>query len=140
MVIREDQISLFDRTVKTAFIEQLAAYLRSRHGNTVVRLSDGELPVAALAGGTLETLVQTGIDRASAYGISWRSALASFVVTMFVVAPNFNEDTCVHRLLSDGDIEPDYRMDSVREHVTEGHWKVVRQTYDKDSWGLMGDG
>ena len=140
VVIRDAQMSILDQRAKAGFIKQLAAYIRNRHGTTVVRLPLGELPVTSIPSSQLEALVQSGIERAGAYRISWRSTLASFVVTMFVVAPNFDEDIRIHELLSDEDIEPDYRMDSVWEQVTEDHWNVLRQTYDMKAWGALGHG
>lgn len=134
MVIRDAQFAILGRNAMAGFIKQLAEYIRARHGSTVVRLSHGELSVDAMPSAELEALVQTGIERAGLYGISWRSALASFVVAMFVVAPNFDEDVRIHELLSDEDIEADYRMDSISEQVTEEQWNVVRQTYDTKAW------
>lgn len=136
MVIRKEQMAIFDHVARTTYPKELAAYIRARHGSTIVRLSSGELPVSAIPDATLEALVQTGIQRAGSYGISWRSALASFVVVMFVVAPNFDQDARVRELLSDEDIEPDYRMDSVWERVTVEKWNMLRQNYDVKAWGL----
>jgi hypothetical protein len=59
---------------------------------------------------------------------------------MFVVAPNFDEDVQVRSLLSDKDIEPDYRMDSVGEQISEGHWNVLRHRYDSSAWKAGGNG
>jgi hypothetical protein len=140
MVIRDAQMSFLDQRVKAGFVTQLAAYVRAHHGSTVVQLPDRESPVTAFPSSELEALVRSGIERASAYRISWQSALASFVVTMFVVAPNFDEDIQIHQLLSDRDIEPDYRMRSVSEQITEDQWNAVQQRYNSAAWEARRDG
>jgi hypothetical protein len=140
VVIRNAQMSILDQCAKAGFTKQLAAYIRDRHGSTVVRFPHGEVPVSAIPDSKLEAMVQSGVDRAGVYRISWRSALASFVVTMFVVAPNFDDDIRIHELLTDVDIEPDYRMDSVSEQVTGDHWNMLRQTYDSHAWGVSEHG
>ncbi len=136
MVIRREQIAVLNRAANAVFVKHLGGYIRERHAGTMVRLPDGELPAAEIPDARLEALVQNGIERAGSYGLRWRSALASFVVTMFVAAPNFDQDAAVHELLTDKDIEPDYRMDSVLDRVTDGHWNRIRQTYDVKAWGL----
>jgi len=136
MVIRDQQMEALNRSAQARFVRQLAEYLRANHGSTVVRLAHGEPAVNAIQSDQLESLVQAGVDRAGSYGFSWRSSVAAFVVTMFVVAPNFHEDQFVNELLSDRDIEPDYRMDTALERVTEEQWDQIRQTYNRKAWEL----
>ena len=134
MVIREAQFITLAQEGKAEFVKQLAEYLRAHHADTVARFPGGEMPVRSIPEKTLEKLVQGGIERAGSHGISWRSALAAFVVTMFVVAPNFDDDADVREFLSDGDIAPDYRMDTVAERITEEQWQAIRENYQVTAW------
>ncbi|MEO8127044.1 MAG: hypothetical protein ABJF23_09215 [Bryobacteraceae bacterium] len=136
MVIREEQIAAFERKAQGGFAAELADYVRTQHGSVIVRLPGERVPVSAIPRPKLEALVQAGIERAGSHGLRWRSATASFVVTMFVIAPNFDEDRRVSELLSDVDIQPNYRMDSARRRLTEDQWNAIRQQYNVNSWGI----
>jgi len=136
MVIRDEQIATLGSKVTSTFAADLAAYVRERHSTTIVSLRGEESQVSALPKSTLEALVQGGIERARTYGIRWRSAAASFVVAMFVIAPNFDEDIRVSEFLKDPDIEPNFRMDAARRRLTEDQWNAIRRKYNVNAWGI----
>lgn len=125
---------VLERKTCSGFASELTEYLRDRHGEALVRLPDEVLTVGTVEKAKLEWLVLGGIQRGSGYGLRWRSALAAFVVTMFLVAPNFDADLGVRNLLMDADIDPNHRMDFVRRQMTEERWNSIRSKYDAQAW------
>lgn len=134
-MIRRAQMTVFENKVHSDFVSDLADYLFDHRGEAVVRLPERASAIATMARPELEQLVLGGIKRAAHYGLRWRSALASFVVTMFVVAPNFDQDHQVRAVLTDSNIDPNYRMDALRRQMTEDQWTAIHENYDVKSWG-----
>ncbi|HEX8336024.1 MAG TPA: hypothetical protein VF621_04800 [Pyrinomonadaceae bacterium] len=139
--IRPAQIKAFTPAAEAAFERRVADYLREEHAGEVVTLPAGEgevaeLEVKDLDDETLLKMVRGGIARARAYGMTWEATLATFVVTMFIAAPNFDGHPLIRRVLSGAEAEPDLRLDLLWEQTTEENWQAVREQYDSSAWNL----
>jgi hypothetical protein len=108
--------------------------LRAKHPRVVVRLPERATVVARLEDETMLALVRGGVARARRYGMEAESALAAFVVTMFLTAPNFDEHPLIRRVLADDKIQPDAKMGRLLQSVTARNLQVVKDTYDPAAW------
>jgi hypothetical protein len=136
LVIRPEQLDAFRDVAEQAFVSEVAAYLREKQTDTIVRLVDGAYPVKQIPEEILREMVVNGIARARAYGMKWKSSLQAFVVTMFAAAPNFDEHPIIQRVLKDEQIEADQRPEALWERATEQNWEAVERRYDASAWNL----
>ena len=132
--IRSGQIEAFNPVAEADFVRRVAEHVRARHPRAAVRLP-GRLTVAGrLEDATLLALVRGGVARARRYGVEAESALAAFVVTMFLTAPNFDEHPLIRRVLADDKITPDRKIDQLLQSITARNLKVVKDTYNPAAW------
>ena len=138
MQIRADQINKFDAAAETMFRKQVAAYLRERHGQELVRFPGSQSSVSALAADRLDQLVESALARGRGRGLVWRSSLNAFASLMVTVAPNFDQQPGIRRALDDasGNRPPDVRMNELSQHVTKQDWSAAAAAYDPNGWGI----
>jgi hypothetical protein len=136
LIIRPEQFDAFRDVAEQSFVSEVAAYLREKHADALVRLADGAYTVKQIPDETLREMVVNGIARARAYGMKWKSSLQAFVVTMFAAAPNFDEHPIIQRVLNDEKIEADQRLEALWERATEQNWEAVERNYDASAWNL----
>jgi hypothetical protein len=134
--IRSEQIRPFEAQAKTAFVERVMNYLLENHADDVVTLPKFKSRVSALPDKVLREMVEGGIDHARNYGITWKSALISFVVLMFIIAPNFDEHERVEGVLKDGGIPADERVDKLLDELTDEEWDDIAKDYKPEAWRL----
>ena len=135
LIIRGEQMAVLERQARMTFLDHLVTHMQDRHGDKIIRLSDGEHPIGELEVSVLYELLEAGVGRARRYEISWMSNIAAFVVIMFLVAPNFDEDVRVRDLLLDRVLPPDDRIDVICAQLTESDWNEIRERYDVSAWG-----
>jgi hypothetical protein len=136
LTIRPEQLEAFQPVADAAFVGRLAKYLRANHADAVVKLPSGAVAVARLPEATLTTMVRGGMSRARSYGLTWESSLASFIVLMFLAAPNFDTHPLVQRVLQDRNAEPQDRIGNLWSRVSPQNWKAVYSYYDSNAWSL----
>lgn len=134
--IRKDQVVVLGLVADEGFQDNLIAFLHTHHSQCVVRLPAGDQIVAQIAHLTLRTMVQNGLTIARAYNITWETSMASFVVLMFLVAPNFHDHPLIRPALIEVDTDPNVRIDCISERLTETDWQAVRKAYCVASWKL----
>jgi hypothetical protein len=134
--IRSEQMRPFEAQAENAFIERVMNYLRENHADDVVLLPESESKVSALPDKVLREMVEGGIDHARNYGITWKSALISFVVLMFIIAPNFDESERAEGILKDGGIPADERVDKLLDELTDEEWDEIAKDYKPEAWRL----
>ena len=134
--IRAEQMKAFQPVADANFIKRLVAQLRREHAETAVMLPGSVSTVKQLPDETLQQLVAGGIERARAYGLSYESALAAFVVIMFEAAPNFDRHPLIQRHLKDEKTPPNERVDQLLEEATEENWEAVKKSYKSSAWNL----
>jgi hypothetical protein len=132
--IRQEQFDVFKPVAEEAFTRRLASFVRERHPRAVVRLPDKTTAVRHLDDETLNGLVRVGIARARSYGLESESSLAAFVVTMFLMAPNFDAHPLVRRVLKDEKVKEDAKFNRLLQAVSAGNLKVVKDAYDPQAW------
>ncbi|HEX7175240.1 MAG TPA: hypothetical protein VF240_08155 [Pyrinomonadaceae bacterium] len=138
--IRSEQFEAFKPVAEDGFVRRLAEHVRARHPRVVVRLPERLTVAGRLDDETLRALVRGGVARARRYGMEAESALAAFVVTMFLTAPNFDEHPLIRRVLADDKIPPDGKIDQLLQSVTAKNLKVVKDTYNPAAWHEASEG
>jgi len=136
LIIRPEQLEIFKPVADAQFAERVAAYLRRKQADTVVRLANGATLVSRLSDETLMKMVRLGIERARLYDFTWESSITSFILLMFKVAPNFDRHPLIARALKDARFAPDERIEKIWERVTARNWEAAREDYDASAWQL----
>lgn len=134
MIIRAKQLDVFQETADKNFINRVAGFLKEKHGNRLIKLPSRDILVSEIPDNDLRNLVQNGIRQARKFGLTWETSLTSFVVIMFIAAPNFYEHSTVNPLLQDESIEPDARIDRLTKILTQEDWQAVKESYDPQFW------
>ena len=132
--IRREQFEVFQPIAEAAFVRRVVEHLRESHVTAVVQFPNEVIPVKQIADEKLRRLVRNGIARARSYGMDWESAVTSFVVLMFVAAPNFDDHPLIHRVLRDERVAANSRIDQLWERTSEENWEAVRKNYDATRW------
>ena len=132
--IRSEQIRPFEEDAHDAFRDRVMSYVRKNHAGEPVQYRGKQSAVAELAEEDLRMMVENGLARARSYGLTWKSSLISFVVLMFVVAPNFDRQRYVSGVLRDEKIPANRRVDIIVEQMTDEDWEKVAEGYDEKAW------
>lgn len=138
LIIRPKQMEAFQPVADSAFVRRIVAHLRDEHGDTLVQFVTASSPVNQIVDETLQEMVRNGITRAREYEMASESSLASFVVLMFVVAPNFDAHPLIKRVLTDESVPADERIGHLWERTSDQNWEAARQNYDPTDWNLGG--
>jgi hypothetical protein len=136
MKIRREQLNAFQEVADDAFVRRVINYVQEKHGTLTIELPSGKFLISDLSDETLSRLAHNGIIQARKYGMSWESTLTSFVLIMFMTAPNFHQHPIINRILRDESIEPNMRIDRLLEHVTGANWQAAKDIGDPQAWGL----
>lgn len=136
LTIRPEQMTAFQTVAEASFVERIADYIAENFGDRFVILPTGMKTINELPPETLQRMIENGLKRARNYGMTWESSLTSFVVMMFLVAPNFDDHPLLKRPLLDAEIEPDKRIEQLWERTTDANWDAAKQDYDAQAWNL----
>ncbi len=134
--ISSERMNVFQPNAETAFVRRVMDYLTENHADTIVILPHDKSVIGRLSAEILETLVQDGIRRGGDYGIEWRSTLLSFVVLLFVTAPNFDEHPKSKTFFSEHPMIEDNDLEMLVEQMTDEDWAEVTAKYDAEKWNL----
>lgn len=132
--IRPEQMQAFQPSAEASFERRVVEYIKTHQAEVVVQLTTGTFTVSQIADATLTEMVRRGIKRARAYGMTWQSTITSFVVLMFVMAPNFDAHPLIKRVLSDESIKPDLRIEQLWERTKDPNWRAAEQMYNPNTW------
>lgn len=127
LVIREEQIDALllgdeERLIGTIIIRI------TREDPELAEKNDDE---------TLRKKVRSGIERARGHGFESARDISDFVSLMFEVAPNFDEQPEIKRVLDDKGVPPGERLEKARSTlVPETAWEEARENYDERAWRL----
>lgn len=127
LVIREEQIDALllgdeERLVGTIFIRV------TREDPELAEKRDEE---------TLRKMIRSGIERARGHGFESARDISDFVSLMFEIAPNFDEQTEIKRVLGDKGMPPGERLEKARSTlVPETAWEEARENSDERAWRL----
>ncbi len=132
--IRAEQMEAFRAEREAALAVELAAYLRKVHGAEILRLPQGDQRLEALPEDQLQALVREGLIRARAYGLQSAASCYAFVTLMFVVAPNFDAQPNIQKVLKDPALWDEYRIDWLWYRTEGSDWEEARKAYDSRAW------
>ncbi len=134
--LREIHNQAFQAKAETDFVREVMQYLRENHAETVAKLPNGDFKVADLPEAILQKMVEGGISKARNYGLIRRRHLISFVVVMFVSAPNFDEYAQVNDILTSKHLIASLRFDSLWVEINDEMWEEIEKNYDFNEWKL----
>jgi len=137
MVIRAQQIGVFEKKAQTSFVVSLREYLRGSHAKARVHLPTGVYSLQDIPEQVLTELVRRSIEKGRLYSLTWQSSLAAFVTLMFVAAPNYDADPLIQRTLTDPAIPANDRVQRVCQWATDRYWEKVRNAYDPAAWAAL---
>jgi len=110
--IGKRQMETLDRAIDAAYARDVARYIRAEHEALVRSLPEAELL----------RRVEIGIGRAKRYGMTWDATITAFVAIMFEVAPAFDEQPAIQRVLRDDRLPADVRIDALWDRTTDEDW------------------
>jgi hypothetical protein len=103
--IRQPQVDALQVDLERNFVHKMAGML----GDEFPRFVEG------LAAQVLDERIWLGLARARSHGLSRESSLASFIMMMFVVGPDFDLTPGMKELFDDETEDPDWRMERVSD-------------------------
>jgi hypothetical protein len=106
------QREMLDLAVEAAFVREVARHLREEHASRC----------EGIGGEELTRRVEIGIARARGHGLTWDASITAFVAIMFEVAPTFDEQPAIRRVLSDRRLSADRRIDALWDRTSEEDW------------------
>jgi hypothetical protein len=126
------QREMLDRAVEAAFVREIARHLRAEHPARCEGLGDEELARRA----------EIGIARARAHGLTWDASITAFVAIMFEVAPTFDEQPAIRRVLSDRRVSANRRIDALWDRTSEEDWDEAEAHAGRAEsfWSSAGEG
>jgi hypothetical protein len=134
MIIRTEQITVFEDKAEEDFVQRLAAHLRENYPESLVRQAETDDLVKDLSDEVLFELVRVSIQRARKYDLTYESSISAFTALMFSTAPNFDMYNLSNLCLKDENVEPNDRLDEILKIFNEGHWEKVILNYDVTAW------
>ncbi len=135
MLIRAEQMTVFENAAADNFVQRIAKHLLENYAPAIVRLPENApTTVDELPKEKLHSLVEVSIERARRYDLSYESSIAAFTALMFEVAPNFDSHRLIKMLLNDENIEPEKRLDELLKILNEKNWETIRGEYDETAW------
>jgi hypothetical protein len=140
LIIRPEQMAVFQPVAEAAFVRRVVEYLRRKHGDVIVRLVSGTTTLKEIPDETLREMAGYGLTRAQGYGMKSEADLAGFICLMFKVAPNFDSHPLIQHALNDPAPAPDSRLNRLWEHTSDENWTAAKRQYDAAAWGLKSSG
>jgi hypothetical protein len=124
LIIRVQQMEVFQEAAYDTFAGQLAKALRQIQPQDVTHVSDAELL----------QFVRAAVERGRSFGLLSELSLSPFVATSVRVAPNFYEHPNVNSILVNYSIPEDRRMELLLETTSADTWQQVLDTADDALW------
>ena len=135
--VKAEQIRMFQPDAEEAFVVRVMDYLKEKHPDAIVQLPHGESRVAGLPDNIFRETVRDGIRRGGDYGIEWKSTLLSFVVLLFIVAPNFDRHPKARKFFRETETIDDAALESFLDEMTDEDWAAIEKRYDPRAWNLL---
>lgn len=130
-------MEVFQPLAEADFLNRVVEHLLKYHSDVIVDFPDYACLLEEIPKNVFEEMVSGGIARARSYGMEWESTLCSFLVLMFVAAPNFDEHPLIRRVLKDESVPPDSRIKMLWRHISDETWEAVGQNYDAQVWKIF---
>ena len=137
--VKSEQIRMFQPEAEAAFVTEVFDYVKEKHSTDGVATVYGKSRVSELPDAHLRQMVEDGIRRGRDYRIEWQSTLLTFVVLLFMSAPNFDEHPKVSSFFVCAETVDDAALESLLEEMTDEDWDAVEENYDPQAWNLSFD-
>lgn len=124
MIIRKMQFSRYLQEDEERFIRLIMAHLKDEYLKKIKRTSDEKL----------HEMVVNGLARARQYGLNTDEDLMAFVSVMMEIAPNFDEQPNLHRVLTDVKIPVNARFDALFVPSLDEDWEKAAANDDQIAW------
>lgn len=111
-------------------------YLKENHAEEAIQLPTGKSTVSELSDETLREMVRGGIGRGKNYGIEWKSTLLSFVVLLFIVAPNFDRHPKARKFFRETEKIDDEALEDFLDEMTDEDYEAIEKRYYVPAWNL----
>jgi hypothetical protein len=120
----EDQIEQMLFEDEGELVDCIVKHLRNEAPELIERMPDE----------MVADLVESGLRRARSHGIRRPFVQLLFVVSMFEIAPNFDQQPNIQRVLKDPSIPPDERLHHAIHNLSPRAWEEAERNYDSDEW------
>ena len=81
-----------------------------------------------------EEMVRNGLARARSHGFSEAEDLMAFVAVMFEIAPNFDEQPNIKKVLDDQAIPSEKRFEQLWELTSDEDWEEAADNCREEAW------
>lgn len=106
------------------FVGFIIEHLREEHYDYVTEIPDR----------LLKPMVEAGLKRAKGHGFSTSAHLTTYVVWMFTMAPNFDEQPQIAQILKNDVILPQEKLNYLMADEMEQAWEEAQDNFDEDAW------
>jgi hypothetical protein len=136
LTIRESQMQSLRHHSVAVFESQLVDYLLSIAPPLRVATLADFSPISALPPEIVKGLVGICVRKGRGYGLTWQSSLAAFAVTMFAMAPNFDEHPIASQALNDPEVPANGRVRHLLATLSDADVKAIRANYQPSAWRI----
>jgi hypothetical protein len=124
LTIRSEQLAALAETQFDRVIAELRQYLRTHHAEATAHLDDD----------TLTHCIRIGVRRARSWGFDTLFGLGLFVALMFEVAPDFDTDPKIRKLLANPSLSLSRRLNGLETALTDLEWEQLSARADQRVW------
>ncbi|MGB7069380.1 MAG: hypothetical protein WBD22_07780 [Pyrinomonadaceae bacterium] len=124
LVIRKQQIEEFIARDETELLEVVRQAIREANGDRVKDYDDSEL----------DAMLTISIDRAKSHGLTGADEIAYFVAIMFEIAPRFDMQPDIRKVLESTDFPIDIRLEQLFTTVSDAAWVEAGSNYEDSFW------
>lgn len=122
LVIRDEQVAVFEEALRNDFIERLAAELKANYAEDVEPYTDEEL----------YEVIDRGIDRAEDYGLEGDADISAFIKLLFTIGWYFDRYPMFQEILTNEANLPEEKMPFIFEGATDEDWEKAAALSDEE--------
>lgn len=124
MKIRKDLYDHYLQQDEEEFVDLIIEHLKTESPELVANLPDV----------SFREMIANGLAKARSYGLNIDEHLIGFVSIMFTIAPNFDENAEIHKVLTDQSIAVDDRFKALFEKTLDHAWEDAEANYETLAW------
>ena len=124
LVIRKEQMDAFGWQTEEEFVRFVMEHIREESPERVLGYADEYF----------EEMVRNGLARARSHGFREEEDLAAFVAIMFEIAPNFDEQPNIKKVLDDKTIPSDRRFEQLWGLTSNEDWEEAKRNSREEAW------
>ena len=117
LIIRREQIEAFRAAARRRLCDRICKLLMERFPDHADKYDPADLVA----------FVETGMDRARAWGFTWDSTIGDYVALRLQVGADFDREPEVRRVFEDNTIPVEQRVASLVERLTRAEWQAIAE-------------